>query len=178
MKKYFNTFVIIFFSILLLSSCSSKIFFSTSMKLKLKENDLDINKVQFYNSKKIVLRKVMPYDSAVIANGKINFENGKLIDDIIIKKNTPATCEFIDEGILIMTFEQSADKYLKFKPAPSGNYYEFFISQDFRNYGQIFYDNKTYIVRPGGERSRLRVKKSQDFINRITQRVVKGSRVN
>lgn len=178
MKKYIISPITIFIIALLLTSCSNKIFFTNEMRLKLDDYDLEINKVQFYTSKKIVFRRVLPYDSAKIARGEIRFENGKLIESIIIKKNTPGTCEFVNDGILNMTFEQGDDKYLKFKPNKSGNYYELFVKQDLLNYGEIVYDSIKYIIQPGSERARLLVKKNEDYLLRVQQRIIKGRKVN
>lgn len=178
MKKYFINSITIFIIAILLASCSNKIFFTNEMRVKLDEYDLEINKVQFYTSRKIIFRRVMPYDSANIARGEIRFENGKLIESIIIKKNTPGTCEFVNDGILNMAFEQGNNKYLKFKPNKSGNYYELFVTQDLRNYGEIVYDTIKYIVQPGSERSRLLVKKNEDYLLRVQQRIIKGRKVN
>ena len=178
MRKYFKNLVSLFIAALFLASCSNKIYFTNEMRIKLDEYDLEINKVQFYTSKKIAFRRILPYDSAGIASGEIRFENGKLIDNIIIKKNTPGTCEFVQDGILNMAFEQGENKYLKFKTNLSGQYYELFVNQDLRNYGELVYDSTKYIIQAGSEKARLLVKKDQDYILKVQQRVIKGRKVN
>lgn len=178
MKKFFTNIVSIILISLVFSSCSNKIYFTNEMRIKLNEHDLEINKVQFYNSDKITFRKVLPFDTAAIANGEIKFENGKMIDDIIIKKNTPGTCEFVEDGLLNMAFEAGENKYLIFKVSRNGKYYELLVNQDENNYGELFYDNEKYIIQPGSEKARLLVKKNEDYILRVQQRVVKGRKVN
>jgi len=177
MKKYFINFLSIGVIVFLFTSCSNKIFFTNDMRIKLDEYDLEIGKVQFYNSNKIVLKRVLPYDSAGITNGAIRFENGKLVNSIIIKKNTPGTCEFVEDGLLNMTFEDGEDKYLIFKTSLNGKYYELFVNRDLQNFGQIVYDNEKYMIQSGSEKAKLLVKKDQDYILRVQQRIVKGRKV-
>lgn len=177
MKKYFINFVSIAVIVFLFTSCSNKIYFTNEMRIKLDEYDLEIGKVQFYNSNKIVFKRVLPYDSAGIANGAIKFENGKLVNSIIIKKNTPGTCEFVEDGLLNMTFEEGDNKYLIFKTGFNGKYYELLVNRDLKNFGQIVYDNESYTIQRGSEKAKLLVKKDQDYILRAQQRVVKGKKV-
>lgn len=177
MRKYFIKIVSICVTVFLFASCSNKIFFTNDMRIKLDEYDLEIGKVQFYNSNKIVLKRLLPYDSAGITNGAIRFENGKLINTIIIKKNTPGTCAFVEDGLLNMTFEDGEDKYLIFKTDLNGKYYELWVDRDFQNLGQIDYDNDKYMIQPGSEKARLLVKKDQDYIFRVQQRIAKGKKV-
>ena len=178
MRKFFANTVSILLISLVFSSCSNKMYFTNDMRIKLNEHDLAINKVQFYTSDKITFQKVLPFDTAAIANGEIKFENGRLIDNIIIKKNTPGTCEFVEDGLLNMAFEAGENKYLIFKVSRSGKYYELLVNQDKNNYGQLVYDNEKYIIQQGSEKARLLVRKDEDYILRVQQRVVKGRKVN
>jgi len=177
MKKYFINLVSIGVIVFLFTSCSNKIFFTNDMRIKLDEYDLEIGKVQFYNSNKIVLKRVLPYDSAGITNGAIRFENGKLVNTIIINKNTPGTCEFVEDGLLNMTFEDGDNKYLIFKTGLNGKYYELWVNRDLQNFGQILYDNEKYLIQQGSEKAKLLVKKDQEYILRVQQRIVKGRKV-
>ncbi len=178
MRKFLINIVSIVLIGLVFGSCSNKIYFTNDMRIKLNDYDLDINKVQFYTSDKITFRKILPFDSAAIANGEIKFENGKLIDNIIIKKNTPGTCEFVEDGLLNMAFEAGENKYLIFKVSKSGRYYELLVNQDKNSFGELIYDNEKYIIQPGSEKAKLLVKKNEDYLLRVKQRVVKGRKVN
>lgn len=176
MRKYFINIVSLVIISLIFISCSNKIYFTKDMKIRLNQYNLDINKVQFYTSDKISFRKIAPYDSAAIANGEIKFANGKYIDKIIIKKNTPGTCEFSEDGLLNIAFEAGEDKYLIFKIDNSGKYYQLLTNK--YNYGEIVYGNEKYIIQPGSERAKLLVRKNEDYLLRIQQRIVKGKKVN
>ena len=84
MKKY----AILFSTLILfvLSGCSNKIFFNETLKSRMDNYNLSINKVQFYTSEKIVLRREIPQASAAVTNGQIHFERGKYIEEVSIKK--------------------------------------------------------------------------------------------
>lgn len=148
------------------------------MRIRLDEYNLDLNKVQFYTSYKIMFRKILPFDSAAVAKGEIRFENGKLINNVIIKKNTPGTCEFVEDGLLNMAFESGENKYLIFKVSKNGKYYELLVNQQMNKFGELLYDNQKYFIQPGSERARLLVKKNEDYLLRVQQRIVKGKKVN
>lgn len=49
-KKYLILFAFVF----MMTSCQNKIYFTYDLKKKLEKKELDVKKVQFYNSEKIV----------------------------------------------------------------------------------------------------------------------------
>lgn len=171
---FFITIILVF----LLSSCSNKIYFSGGLKSRLAQNNLSINNVQFYNSKKIVLRREVPQDHAELNNGEIRFEKGRFIEQIIIKKNTPGTCEFIDQDILNISFEQGYNKVLRFRLDPSGKYYNLLTHKGLNRKGYLRYDTIQYMVQSGGEYAKLWVHKNQAYIYSATHRIVKGKIVD
>ena len=170
--------IVLFLGIIFLASCSNKIFYTKELNVKVNKRGLSVNKIQFYVSKKIVLKRVLPHNNAELANGEIHFENGKLIDNVIIKKDTPGTCEFIDNGFMFMSFEDGNNKLLKFIPRDNGNYYELFINPDPKNLRKITYDTAKYVIQPGADKARLWVRKDQDYILKITNRVAEGKIVD
>lgn len=164
--------------LLITTSCSNKIYFSSSLKSRLAQNDLSINKVQFYNSKKIVLLREIPQNFAELSKGEIKFEKGRFIEQIIINKNTPGTCEFVDQEILNISFEEGYNKLLRFRLDPSGKYYSLLTSNGLGRRGYITYDTIRYRIQAGGEFSKLWVHKNQAYINKATHRVLEGKIVD
>ena len=157
-----------------LTSCSPKILFTNEIKQKLEEKELDINRVQFYNSKKIVLTRELPHDVAIIKKGTIRLENGKVIEQIIVKKSTPGVCDFWNENEMDITFEYGDGKYLKFYIDDYGKYFQLLTENEQFGYNSVFYDTTFYEIQRGGERTRLMVRKNEDYILRVNQRVAKG----
>ncbi len=164
----------LFLVILILASCSQKIYYTSELNAKVVQKDLSIHKIQFYTSKKIVLKRILPHDKSELANGEIHFEDGKLIDQVIIKKNTPGTCEFIDNGFMFMSFEDGHNKLLKFNPGENGKYYELFINPDPKSFRKVVYDTAQYIIQRGADYARLWVRKDQEYILKINNRVAEG----
>jgi len=167
-----------FLGVLFLASCSNKIYYTSELNAKVAQRNLTVHKIQFYVSKNIVLKRILPQDNAELANGEIRFEDGKLIDQVIIKKNTPGTCEFIDNGFMFMTFEEGGNKLLKFNPSKNGQYYQLFINQDPANFRKVTYDTCVYTIQTGADKARLWVRKDQDYILKVTNRVAEGKKVN
>lgn len=175
MKNY--NISLLFILLLILSSCSNRIFFSSSINSRLAQKELSINKVQFYNSQKIILRREVPQDHAEVTNGRIRFEKGKFIEEIIIKKNTPGTCEFVHQEILNVSFEQGYNKLLRFRADADGKYYSLITHRGIDGKGYLRYDTIQYKVQSGGF-SKLWVRKDQGYVFKASQRVVEGKTVD
>jgi hypothetical protein len=172
MQKLTNLFLYVIFFIIIVS-CSNKIFYNTDLNSKVVKKGLNVNKIQFYLSKKVVLKRELPLKSSAITNGEIQFEDGRYVEQIIINKNTPGTCEFMDDGIMFVSFEDGDNKFLKFFPVESGEY-ELFINPDPKNLGTIAYDTAQYVIQPCSARARLWVRKDQYYIFKSSNRVAEG----
>jgi hypothetical protein len=121
MQKLTNLFLYVII-LVLIGSCSNKIFYNTNLNSKVVKKGLNVNKIQFYISKKVVLKRELPLKSSAITDGEIKFEDGRYVEQIIINKNTPGTCDFMDNGVMFVSFEDGNNKYLKFFPVESGDY--------------------------------------------------------
>ena len=175
MKKY----AILFSTVILfvLSGCSNKIFFNETLKSRMDNYNLSINKVQFYTSEKIVLRREIPQASAAVTNGQIHFERGKYIEEVSIKKNTPGTCEFVDYGVLHMSFEDDNNKTFKFRIDPSGKFYYLLTFTGMHGDEYLRYDTIQYQVTKG-DMTKLWVRKDQGYIFKATHRVIPGKTID
>lgn len=80
-----------FLLILFLSaySCKTYIPFDANLNKQCKENGIDVLKVQFYNSDKLVIEREVTSGSALVNGGVIKFKNGKKIEQVLIKRHTP-----------------------------------------------------------------------------------------
>ncbi|MBC35861.1 MAG: hypothetical protein CL663_07475 [Bacteroidetes bacterium] len=175
MKKY----AILFSTVILfvLSGCSNKIYFNETLKTRMDNYNLSINKVQFYTSEKIVLRREIPQASAAVTNGQIHFERGKYIEEVSIKKNTPGTCEFVDHGVLHMSFENDNNKTFKFRIDPSGKFYYLLTFTGMHGEEYLRYDTIQYQVKKG-DMTKLWVRKDQGYIFKATHRVIPGKTID
>ena len=158
--------------LIIMSSCTKRIYFNQYLRNKIENKNLDIQKVQFYISKTIVLQRIMPIDEAEIARGEIKFENGNYIDQIIINKDTPGACEFFNNDKLYISFEN--DNTLTFYRNTFDNYYELLVNKDIDNYNGVVYDSLIYNVNTKAEHTKLWIKKDEIYRQEIKQRIVKG----
>jgi hypothetical protein len=166
-------------TMLFLSSCyNSKIPFTYELKSKLDSHNLDVRNVQFYNSDRIVIRRVVPLDEAKLNNGEISLENGKTIDEVIINKETPGVCKLAGNYILGISFEDGNMKTFDFELNKMSKTFDLKIKSDDQQSGRIAYDSAIYILQPSRKIPILLIEKDDKYIYQLNQRVLKGQRVN
>ncbi len=158
----------------LISSCSNKIIFTSDIQKKLIEKDLDIKKVQFYNSDKIILTRIVPHNAARVADGEIRFENGQYVEEIIIKKETPGICRSVNNIELGISFEQGQNKVVNFRLNKVTNYYVIDVERHASNTLKLVYDSLIFMIQPESEKAKLLVRKNDKYIYQINQRIAEG----
>ncbi len=175
MRKLF-IFIPVLVLLVLSSSCSKTMLFTQTMRHQLNDHGVDLRDVQFYNSRKFILQRNLSYEEARVAQGKISFENGQFIEQIIIKKNTPGVCEEIEPNSLLVSFEDGYNRNIRFMINERENYQ--ISALDWRNrFGRVSYDTTYYYIVPGGERTLLKVKKEDVTKIDQQQRVAAGRKV-
>ena len=176
MKK---NFVLVFFVLIsiVISSCSNLIYFTQEIRNDLKENKLDVEKVQFYNSEKIVLLRNLSKEETQIARGTIRLENGQYYEEVIIPKRTKGVAVRKGSEFLNVAFETGEKRNLRFD---INEYKKYQISADNwkESYGCIVYDTSTYFIVPASSSTLLMVNK--EYISNIEKkrRVLKGRSVD
>lgn len=98
--------------------------FTRDLYNKLRANNIDIRKVQFFTDQDIILSKYMDMNKAEVVSGVVRFSNGKNIEEIKIPAHTPGVCDSIDVDGLRINFERGNNdfKFINNKYSP-----EFFI---------------------------------------------------
>ncbi len=162
---------------LLVSSCSNLIFFTQDIRNNLDENQLEVEKVQFYNSKKIILKRSLSKEETQIAKGIIRLEDGNYFEEIIIPKKTKGVVVRNGSEFIKIAFETGDNRNLRFV-LNDDNYYQISADSWKNNYGCISYDTTTYYVIPGSSSTLLMVNK--EYISNIekNRRVLKGRSVD
>lgn len=175
MTKRFIPLLVIIISIVF-GACNSTMYFTQDMRNNLNDNDLNVADVQFYNSKKLILKRNLNYDETKIARGEIKLENGQYIEEIIIPKNTPGVAVDYSNNRVDIAFEQGFNRDLKFVLNEENLYQITALSwQD--DYGRIKYDTLIYFMEPGGDEALLKVKKDNIYNFQKKKRIVKGRTV-
>ncbi len=174
-KPIFNMLLLIVM-MLLGSACSKSIYFTQVMKYQVEDHGIDLRDVQFYNSRKFILQRNLTIEETKVAQGKIRFENGQFIEQIIIKKNTPGVCEEIEPNALMISFETGENRNLKFVLNTKDNYQISALDWT-KKYGRVAYDTTYYYIIPGGEKTLLKVKKDDIYKIDRQERIAPGRKV-
>jgi hypothetical protein len=99
-------------SIYLLASC--KVTFTEKIRQQAVNNNVNISKIQFYNSDKMVLKRTLSSNEMNVTSGKVVLENGNYTEIIKIKKHTRGKCETNNNNDLFISFETGQNKSLTF----------------------------------------------------------------
>ena len=81
--------VFLLLSVILLSSCSEKTQLTGSLMTLIKENQLPLDKIQFYNDNALFLERELNASDANVKSGKITIVNGKSINRVSLEQETP-----------------------------------------------------------------------------------------
>lgn len=159
--------------IMFTGSCSRTILFTQAIRDKIQSDSIDVKEVQFYNSKEIMLQRNLSYEETRIAQGKIKFENGKFIELIIIKKNTPGICDNLGTNLLDVSFEAGENRTLRFMKNTK-SHYQITALEWKDKFGRVQYDTLNYYIAPGGDKALLKVEK--DYVYKVDkkQRIAPG----
>jgi len=174
------------------------VLFTQDLRDDLVKNNIDLKKIQYYNSQKIVLSRFLSSTETKVTAGEVKLEKGKYIEIIEIKKNTPGVCDSVFEDRLNIKFEAGPNKYIAFKKANKyQGYYEMYADEwtkkniviplsseedismvDYDLYtGKVSYDSKLYYTNRYSTKPRLKIKKTGTTKTTRKIRKVKGMRV-
>lgn len=134
------------FGLFLLASCSNLSPFTKSMYERYQWTEDELQRIQFYLSDPIVLRRELQGGTKEIINGDVKIIDGKEVEVITIPKGTPGILEFSpDKKRMAIRFEEGGDRYLMFGPNPkySGKYM-LLASEWNRASGKVTYEGNTY----------------------------------
>lgn len=173
-RKFFSLLFVV--AMIMLESCNSTIYFTQEMRNQLNDNQLKVEDVQFYNSRKLILKRNLTYDETKIARGEIKFENGQYVEEIIIPKNTPGVAVNSTGKRIDVAFEQGFNRDLKFV-INDNNLYQITALLWEKDYGKVNYDTLVYYLVPGGDKTFLKVKKDNIYKFQKEKRIVKGRTV-
>lgn len=163
--------------LMLISSCSKTIYFSQDMRNNLNKNFLSLDKIQFYNSRKIILRRNLSYADTKVARGEIKLIKGQYVEKIIIPKNTPGVTVSEGGNSISVAFENGAYRFLKFV-LNDENQYQISADKWSNDYGKVKYDTLIYYIEPKSSRAVLKVIKNDRYNLQKKTRRVKGKMIS
>jgi len=132
--------------VVILSSCGSLTPFTEDLYTDLDLHENTVKKVQFYLSKDLVLFKELGENEASVENGRIRLKEGRRVQEIIIKRNTPGVVVFMPkEDRFAVCFDDDDDKFLMFGPNKKYNSNYTLLGKEWnRQYGTVTYGGEVY----------------------------------
>lgn len=164
-----------------ISSCSRKISFNTDVRNRVAATNTPLTKLQYYVDRNVELKRVITTGDTKVSSGTIKVENGKSIQIIKLRRNTPGICTSFGPDKMIVSFEDGANKYLTFAMPRNGTIKSSYVLQlnslDKNGNATVVYDGLTYSVSPGGIYAKLKVKKSVATKMNVKKTKMKGRKL-
>jgi hypothetical protein len=152
-----------------LSGCKSD--FTSTLRKDFQNEKVEMEKIQFYNSAKILLGREMSIEERkASAEGEYLKKTEDILYVVKIKCNTPGLCVKEDNDVLRISFEDDDNKYLPFR-FRNGLYY-----LDVNN-GKVEYNKQLYRVIKG-DTSYLKIMISESDIDKKRQHTAGGKRLH
>lgn len=106
----------------------------------------DIQRIQFYLSKDIVLSRTLSEGETKIQEGKIIIKDGQRVEQVVIRSGTPGVLVFMPkEDRFAISFEDDDNAYLMFGPNPKmENRYALLAQEWEQEDGQVHYKGNLY----------------------------------
>ena len=135
--------------LMLFSSC--KIYFTQELRQQLEEQKIDLDRIQFYTSKKIVLQRIITTQQVSEDTAKLIQVKETVIERIKIKRNLKGVCINGFDSELEIKFEPQDSCSLKFVRVDSSSVksiYKIGAMSWVNNVGQVPYEGKVFYIRP------------------------------
>lgn len=167
--------------VVILASCSSpKTYFTSQIRKKVESNNIPLTKLQYYIDQDVELRRELIKGETKVTSGKVKFVDGKYLNIIVLKKNTPGVCTNSSPDKMQISFEMGDGKNLTFgktKMAQLNDPYRILANNWVNDYGIITYEGKQYYISSGGNAS-IQIKSNALRTEEVTKREMKGRTVS
>lgn len=167
-------------TVLALASCGTpKTYFTSSVRSNIESSNIPMSKLQFYVDRDVELRREVSSANAKVSAGVVKFENGKYVNIITLRKNTPGVCTRAYGDKMDVSFEVGDGRYLTFGEVKRDSRapYTLYADNWGKVYGEIKYNGLTYYILPGGSEARLMIKKSSLNTLEVNKHEMKGRKV-
>ena len=100
---------------LFLSSCARFAYFTKSNKESVENSGMQLKNIQFYNDRRLQLRRTVSSEEARLIGGKIRFIDGEYVSIAYLRRFTPGVCEEAPGNKLVIKFENGYDRKFTFE---------------------------------------------------------------
>jgi hypothetical protein len=165
----------------LLTSCSEKTQLTGSLMTLIKENQLPLDKIQFYNDNALFLERELNASDANVKSGKVMIVNGKSINRVNLEPQTPGVLVKEQQDQLLISFEAGAgiEKSLHFAPVlgERGEYfYQLVDDTGSPTFSRLSYDGNKYLLY-NKKKVRLLIMKSSFSGLKVNSKRMRGNRI-
>jgi hypothetical protein len=173
--------IFLLISVVFLSSCSEKTQLTGSLMSLIKENQLPLEKIQFYNDNALFLERELNASDANVKSGKIMIVNGKSINRVSLEQETPGVLVKESKDQLLISFEAVAgeEKSLHFAPVlgERGEYYFQLVDESGSpTFSRLLYDGNKYLLY-NKKKVRLLIMKSSFSGLKVSSKRMRGNRI-
>lgn len=146
MKIYY--FILFCISIFAVSCSPVYSYFTDDLYQDQRWSQEDVERIQFYLSKDIVLSRTLSDDQSNIQDGKVTIQNDNRVEQVVVKSGTPGTLVMMPkENRFGISFENDDKAYLMFGPNPKVDNHYCLLAQSWEeDYGQVHYKDNLYEV--------------------------------
>ena len=158
------------------SCCSSKVYFSPNIRQKVENTGTPLTQLQYYIDRDVEISREILKGETKVTSGEVRVENGKDLNIITLKKNTPGVCTQALADKVYISFEVGEGKFLTFGRTKNGNDedpYRILANSWIGDFGSINYEGKKYFIHSGTEASIL-IKTSELNKIDVNKRQMKG----
>lgn len=165
----------------MLSSCSEKTQLTGSLMTLIKENQLPLDKIQFYNDNALFLERELNASDANVKSGKVMIVNGKSINRVNLEPQTPGVLIKEQQEQLLISFEAGAgiEKSLHFAPVlgERGEYfYQLVDDLGSPTFSRLQFDGNKYLLY-NKKKVRLLIMKSSFSGLKVNSKRMRGNRI-
>ena len=165
----------------LLTSCSEKTQLTGSLMTLIKENQLPLDKIQFYNDNALFLERELNASDANVKSGKVMIVNGKSINRVSLEPQTPGVLVKEQQEQLLISFEAGAgiEKSLHFAPVLGERgeyYYQLVDDTGSPTFSRLDYDSNKYLLY-NKKKVRLLIMKSSFSGLKVNSKRMRGNRI-
>lgn len=153
-------FIVFLFITTAVTSCNNLTPFTKSLYESHNWTERDLNRIQFYLSDDIVLRRELTGGQQEIINGDVKIIDGRRVEIVRIPKGTPGVMEFSpdEDDRIAVRFEEGGNRYLMFGPNPKfGGNYMLLASEWTVNSGKVTYEGIAYRTRSNSQLATLMI---------------------
>lgn len=162
-------------------ACMSKVPYSKSLEKELRSKEIDLEQIQFYTDQKIILTRELSSEKARLQEGKVKHRNGKNIQRIKLKKNTPGVLKKADPSSIEIAFEKGRTLRFGASIKEENDFeksYQLLIdSLLYGDKGLIWYGGKRYTIE-NGIHTQIKIKSNRRFSRKVNRKKVKGLRIS